>query len=113
MENIYYHVVTNKQMQLNQIIVFDKYNTSGLYDRVYALKTVVDDIYNNPSKYKNEKLDHHTKVALRELALEKVRKEKYLTIHQDYHHYMYRKLMMRLKNGLISLYMLVDLLIKY
>ena len=77
MGNIYYHVVTNKPMKLNQIIVFDEDHTSGVYDRVYALKTVVDDIYNNPSKYKNEEIDHHTKVALRELALEKVRKEKY------------------------------------
>ena len=38
---------------------------------------MVEDIYSNPDKYKNSELDHHLKVALRELALEEVRKKKY------------------------------------
>lgn len=68
-----YHVVTEKPMYLNQIIIFDENNNSGIYNRVMSKKTIVDDIYKNPNNYKIEDLDHHTKVAIRELALEEVR----------------------------------------
>ena len=37
----------------------------------------MNDIYAHPDKYDAEKLEHHTSVALRELALEEVRREKY------------------------------------
>lgn len=57
--------------------MYDDNNHSGVYERVYKLKDKVLDIYNNPEKYKDIELDHHTKVALRELALEKVREESY------------------------------------
>lgn len=77
MKSIYYHVVTEKPMKLGQIITFDSTHHSGLYNRVYNLKDKEEDIYNNPEKYKDVELDHHTKVALRELALEAVRKELY------------------------------------
>lgn len=77
MEKIYYHVVTERPMQLGQILTFDKEHHSGVHNRVYSLKDKVNDIYNNPDKYINEEFDHHTKVALRELALEEVRKQKY------------------------------------
>lgn len=77
MKNVYYHVVTEKPMKIGQEIIFDNNNHSGLYDRVYALKDKVDEIYSNPVKYENIELDHHIKVALRELALEEVRKEKF------------------------------------
>ena len=42
-------------------------------------KNIVKDIYENGNKYKNIDLDHHTKVALRELALEEVRKKEFPT----------------------------------
>ena len=74
---MFYHVVTEKPMKLGQIIFYDEYHHSGVYERVYALKEKVDDIYSNPQKYDEIKLDHHTKVALRELALEEVRKKDY------------------------------------
>ena len=77
MEQIFYHVVTERPMELGQVIVFDKNNRSGVYNRVYELKDVVNEIYLNPSKYDEAKLDHHTKVALRELALEEVRRNDY------------------------------------
>ena len=77
MSKIYYHVVTDKPMKLNQVIVFDDNHHSGVYKRVYELKDKVDEIYQNPDAYKNIELDHHLKVALRELAMEEVRKEKY------------------------------------
>ena len=77
MSKIYYHVVTDKPMELGQELVFDDDHHSGVYHRVYELKDKVDEIYNNPEAYKNVELDHHLKVALRELAMEEVRKEKY------------------------------------
>lgn len=77
MRNIYYHVVTEKPLMLNQVIIFDDNNHSGVYDRVYSIKDIIEDIYSNPDKYKNVELDHHTKVALREFALEEIRKNKY------------------------------------
>jgi len=64
-------------MQVGQEIVFDETHHNSVYDRVYNLENKVNDIYNNLDKYKNEELDHHTKVALRELALEEVRKRQY------------------------------------
>lgn len=80
MSNIFYHVVTDRPVALGQVITFNENNHSGVYERVYALKDRVDDIYANPLKYKDVELDHHLKVALRELALEEVRKSK----HSDY-----------------------------
>lgn len=77
MSQIFYHVVTERPMELNQEIIFDDNHHSGVYERVYGLEDVVNDIYSNPSKYEDIKLEHHTKVALRELALEEVRKKEY------------------------------------
>ena len=77
MSKVYYHVVTDKPMELGQVIIFDKNHHSGVYNRVYELKDKVDDIYLNPDKYDENEFDHHLKVALRELALEEVRIKKY------------------------------------
>ena len=77
MSKIYYHVVTDKEMYVGDEIIFDDKHHSGVYNRVYALKEKVDDIYANPSKYEDAVLDYHLKVALRELALEEVRKKQY------------------------------------
>lgn len=72
-----YHVVTEKPMHLGQRIVFDKNHHNGVWQRVNEKLDIVNDIYHNPEKYKNIELEHHTSVALRELALEKVRVNKY------------------------------------
>ena len=77
MGKVYYHVVTDREMHVGDEIIFDDKHHSGVYNRVYALKDKVDDIYANPGKYKEDDLDHHLKVALRELALEEVRRKKY------------------------------------
>ena len=77
MSKLYYHVVTDKPMKLGQVIVFDENHHSGVYNRVYALKDKVDEIYSNPGYYDDNDFAHHLKVALRELALEEVRREKY------------------------------------
>ena len=72
-----YHVVTERELKVGQHIFFDGENLNGVGKRVNEKKEIVEDIYKNPQAYKIEKLEHHTKVALRELALEKVRKEKF------------------------------------
>lgn len=72
-----YHVVTEKDMKVGQHIFFDDSTINGVGKRVEAKKDIVKDIYANPQNYKAEELEHHTKVALRELALEKVRQEKF------------------------------------
>ena len=77
MEQVFYHVVTERPMELGQTIIFDENHHSGVYERVYNLLDTVNDIYSNPEKYKDVELEHHTKVALRELALEDIRKEYY------------------------------------
>lgn len=72
-----YHVVTEKPMHIGQHIVFDENHHNGVWKRVNEKFDIVNDIYNNPEKYKDAELEHHTSVALRELALEKVRVNKY------------------------------------
>ncbi len=72
-----YHVVTEKPMYIGQHIIFDKNHHNGVWQRVYEKLDIVRDIYDNPENYANTKLEHHTSVALRELALEKVRIHKY------------------------------------
>lgn len=72
-----YHVVTEKPMHLGQHILFDETHHSGVYQRVMAQLDRVRDIYKNPQRYKNAELEYPVIVALRELALEEVRREKY------------------------------------
>lgn len=74
---IFYHVVTDRPMQVGQHIIFDEEHHSGVYQRVMEKVNIVEDIYSNPEKYAGVELDHHTDVALRELALEKVRIEQF------------------------------------
>lgn len=74
---IAYHVVTDRPMTVGQQIIFDETHHSGVYHRVQDKLGIVQAIYANPNQYDAEALEHHTAVALRELALEEVRKEKY------------------------------------
>lgn len=76
-ELIVYHVVTEKPMHVGQHIKFDKNHHNGVWQRVNEKTDIVNNIYNRPNVYKNTILEHHTFVALRELALEKVRANKY------------------------------------
>lgn len=71
-----YHVVTDRPMQIGQHIIFDDRNHSGVYSRVMALADKANDVYYHPEKYPLP-LEHHLDVALRELAMEEVRMEKY------------------------------------
>ena len=64
-------------MKCGQHIIFDENHHSGVYERVQEKMEKVHDIYENPDKYDEKILEHHTSVALRELALEEVRRKKY------------------------------------
>lgn len=74
---IAYHVVTDRPMVVGQEITFDENHHSGVYHRVMEKLPLVEAIYANPKQYDAETLEHHTAVALRELALEEVRQQKY------------------------------------
>lgn len=69
-----YHVVTDKPFKVGDKIVFDETHHSGVYNRVMEKRGLINEIYKNGY---NGELEHHTMVALRELALEEVRKEKF------------------------------------
>ena len=72
-----YHVVTDRPLKMGQQLLFDESHHNGVYQRVCDKMDVVKEIYGNPEKYSAETLEHHTSVAMRELALEEVRKKKY------------------------------------
>lgn len=72
-----YHVVTEKPMYVGQQIIFDESHHNGVYQRVYDKLAVVEKIYADPSAYNAQTLEHHTSVALRELALEEIRQSKF------------------------------------
>ena len=72
-----YHVVTDRPMTLGQYIRFDETHHSGVYQRVMERLPQVEEIYRDPARFAGVTLDHHLDVALRELALEDVRRENY------------------------------------
>ncbi len=74
---IFYHVVSDKPKFVGQRFKVDEEHPNGVYERVHEQMKIVEDIYKNPEKYEGTELSHSVDVALRELALEKVRKEKY------------------------------------
>lgn len=71
-----YHVVTERPMQVGQQIVFDEHHHSGVYQRVMEREALVQDVYAHPDQYPLP-LEHHLDVAVRELAMEQVRREKF------------------------------------
>ena len=70
-----FHVVTGRRMEPGQIIQMDENFETGVYQRVMERKPFVDEVFADPSKYAGHVFDHHTDVAIRELAMEAVRKE--------------------------------------
>lgn len=67
-----YHVVTDRPLNVGDRIIFDENHHSGVYSRVMEKVKLVEEIY---AANKEVDLEHHTMVALRELALEEVRRE--------------------------------------
>ena len=74
---IFYHVISDMPKCAGQRIILDEEHPNGVHKRVYEKMDIVEDIYAHPEKYEGTELSHDVDVALRELALEKVRKEKY------------------------------------
>lgn len=73
----YYHVVSDIPKYVGEHIILNDEHPNGVYKRVYAHIDTVNDIYRHPEMYKGTDLSHEVVVALRELALEKIRNEKY------------------------------------
>ena len=73
----YYHVISDVPKYQGEHILLDERHPNGVHKRVYSQLDVVKDIYQNPQRYSGMELSHETDVALRELALEKIRREKY------------------------------------
>lgn len=71
-----YHVICDRPLRVGDAIVFDENHHSGVYTRVMALADTAADALAHPHKYPLP-LEHHLDVAIRELALEQVRREKY------------------------------------
>ena len=74
---IYYHVISDTPKSKGDRLLLDDQHPNGVYKRVYACMDTVEDIYRQPEKYEATELSHAVHVALRELALEEIRKEKY------------------------------------
>ena len=74
-----YHVVTEREIKLGQKILFDENHHNGVFKRVDAYQKVVNnqEIQDELKQLILSNMDYWGKVASRELALEKVRKEKY------------------------------------
>ena len=77
MQQFYYHVISDVPKRAGEHIMLDEAHPNRVHMRVYGQIGAVKDIYSDPEKYRDTALPHHVDVALRELALEKVRKEKY------------------------------------
>lgn len=71
-----YHVVCDRPLQVGQKIIFDDTHHSGVYNRVMALAETAADVLAHPEKYPLP-LEHHLDVAIRELAMEQIRRERY------------------------------------
>ena len=76
-EKFFYHVISDIPKRVGEHIILDAKHPNGVSKRVNDELETVKEIYNNPGEYRDKELTHKVKVALRELALEKVRKEKY------------------------------------
>lgn len=76
-EKVFYHVVTERPMTVGQVIKFDESHHSGVFERVMAKLPQVEEIYAEAEKRTGESPEHHLAVALRELALEEVRKAEF------------------------------------
>lgn len=65
----FYHVVTERPMYLGQEIIFDEKHHSGVYERIFKEKDLVDKLYSG----KKMELTDNLKKALREYALDEIR----------------------------------------
>jgi len=72
-----FHVVTGRRMELGQVIEIDEHFPTGVYQRVMDKKPLVDEMLTHPERFTGQPIDHHTDVAIREMAMEAVRREQF------------------------------------
>lgn len=74
-----YHVVTERPMQLGQIIVFDEHHHNGVYERIMTCKKILDgeNVHNDLAYMIRSDLNRWSATTYRELSLEKVRQEEF------------------------------------
>lgn len=76
-EQFFYHVISDVPKRAGEHLIMDEEHPNRVYMRVQEHKETIEDIEKNPEKYKDAELSYPLQVAIRELALEKVREEKY------------------------------------
>ena len=76
-----YHVVTERPMELGQKLIFDQQHHNGVYHRVTAFKALLcgEPVEEKLVRLLQADMDKWSKVAYREMALEKIRKEYFPT----------------------------------
>lgn len=74
-----YHVVTEKPMDIGQKIIFDKSHHNGVYNRVTTFMKITrgEDVQGGLANLIRADMAKWAKVAYRELAIEKVRREEF------------------------------------
>ncbi len=71
------HVVTGQAMTLGQRIVLGDTYHNGVHHRVMEKLPLMEEIYASPEAFRGQEPEHHLSVALRELAMEQVRREEF------------------------------------
>ncbi|MBR2679126.1 MAG: DUF2441 domain-containing protein [Bacilli bacterium] len=74
MKNIFYHVVTEKPMEINQEMIFDELRHNFIYKKIDKYRGKVKRVYEKKLKLTD---DEELKKALREYALEEVREKEF------------------------------------
>lgn len=73
----WFHVVSDIPKKAGDRIVLDGTHPNGVHRRVYEQIGTVEEILRDPEACRGMELSHEVRVALRELAMEKVRKDGY------------------------------------
>ncbi len=74
----FYHVISDIPKRAGEHFLLDESHPNRVHQRVYEQMQTVEEILRDPEAHAGDELSHAVDVALRELAMEKVRREKYL-----------------------------------
>lgn len=79
MSIVVYHVVTERPMVQGQELLFDETHHNGVYDRVMTFQKIIngEPVHTPTADLIRKNLDKWSKVAYRELALEKIRRAEF------------------------------------
>ncbi len=72
-----YHVVTEHPLRVGDCICFDEAHHSGVYACVMSLHSEVQELLAHPEQHDGIPLSHELSVALREMAMERVRQAEF------------------------------------